>query len=118
MIPATVQIVARLRPTDTPAAWLQMSTATIYAHSYATANNDVSGVIGGYEEGVPGYWAFSVDIAQAWGLVYTELETVTSLATAVRYAAWGVAVRDSADRDGMTLTFTAEAWQAFVRTLR
>jgi uncharacterized protein len=49
-----------------PAAWLQMSTATIYAHTYGAANDDVTGVIGGSEEGVPGYWAFSVDIAQAW----------------------------------------------------
>jgi Domain of unknown function (DUF397) len=30
----------------------------------------------------------------------------------------GVAVRDSADRDGGTLTFTAEAWQAFTSALR
>jgi hypothetical protein len=29
-----------------------------------------------------------------------------------------VAVRDSADRDGMTLTFTADAWQAFLSTIR
>ncbi|TVZ02312.1 DUF1731 domain-containing protein [Trebonia kvetii] len=49
-----------------PRAWLQMSTATIYAHTSGPPNDDVTGVIGGQEEGVPGYWAFSVDIAQAW----------------------------------------------------
>jgi NAD dependent epimerase/dehydratase family enzyme len=43
-----------------------MSTATIYAHTCGTANDDVTGVIGGSEGDVPGYWAFSVDIAQAW----------------------------------------------------
>jgi NAD dependent epimerase/dehydratase family len=52
-------IAAAARP---PAAWLQMSTATIYAHTYGAANDDVTGVIGGSEEGVPGFWAFSVDI--------------------------------------------------------
>ncbi len=30
-----------------PRAWLQMSTATIYAHTHGTANDDVTGVIGG-----------------------------------------------------------------------
>jgi NAD dependent epimerase/dehydratase family enzyme len=56
-------IAAASRP---PRAWLQMSTATIYAHTYGPPNDDVTGEIGGWEEGVPGYWAFSVDIAQAW----------------------------------------------------
>jgi uncharacterized protein (TIGR01777 family) len=56
-------IAAASRP---PRAWLQMSTATIYAHTHGAPNDDVSGVIGGSEDGVPGYWAFSVDIARAW----------------------------------------------------
>jgi Domain of unknown function (DUF397) len=30
----------------------------------------------------------------------------------------GVAVRDTTDRDGMTLQFTAAAWQEFTRRLR
>jgi Domain of unknown function (DUF397) len=29
-----------------------------------------------------------------------------------------VAVRDTTDRDGITLNFTAEAWQQFTRRLR
>jgi hypothetical protein len=33
-------------------------------------------------------------------------------------AAEGVAVRDTTDREGGTLTFTAEAWQAFLGRLR
>ena len=56
-------IAAARRP---PRAWLQMSTATIYAHTHGAPNDEVTGVIGGSEAGVPGYWAFSVDIAQAW----------------------------------------------------
>ena len=76
-------IAAAARP---PAAWLQMSTATIYAHSYATANNDISGVIGGYEEGVPGYWAFSVDIAQAWERELDEADVPATRKVALRAA--------------------------------
>ena len=30
----------------------------------------------------------------------------------------GVAVRDTTDRDGVTLVFTAESWQEFTRRLR
>jgi hypothetical protein len=30
----------------------------------------------------------------------------------------GVAVRDTKDRDGATLTFTTAAWQAFTKSLR
>jgi hypothetical protein len=30
----------------------------------------------------------------------------------------GVAVRDTTDRDGMTLQFTADTWQEFARRLR
>jgi hypothetical protein len=33
-------------------------------------------------------------------------------------AANGVAVRDTTDRDGVTLQFTAQAWQEFTRRLR
>src|ERR1700689_3316097 len=43
-----------------PRAWLQMSTATIYAHTIGAPHDDVTGEIGGSEDGVPGYWAFSV----------------------------------------------------------
>ena len=33
-------------------------------------------------------------------------------------SAEGVAVRDTTDRDGITLEFSAEAWQRFTRRLR
>jgi Domain of unknown function (DUF397) len=33
-------------------------------------------------------------------------------------SAEGVAVRDTTDRDGITLQFTAAAWQEFARRLR
>jgi hypothetical protein len=49
-----------------PRVWLQMSTATVYAHRFDAANDEASGVIGGGEAGVPGYWAYSVRIARNW----------------------------------------------------
>jgi uncharacterized protein (TIGR01777 family) len=69
-----------------PRAWLQMSTATIYAHTYGTANDDVTGVIGGSEKGVPGYWAFGVDIAQAWERELDEADVPATRKVALRAA--------------------------------
>ena len=69
-----------------PRAWLQMSTATIYAHTHGSANDDVTGVIGGFEEGVPGYWAFSVDIAQAWERELDEAKVPATRKVALRAA--------------------------------
>jgi uncharacterized protein len=48
-----------------PRLWLQASTATIYAHTYGTPN-DEGGVIGGAEPDVPDTWRFSIDVARAW----------------------------------------------------
>jgi hypothetical protein len=76
-------IAAASRP---PRAWLQMSTATIYAHTYGAPNDDVTGVIGGSEEGVPGYWAFSVDIAQAWERELDAAEVPLTRKVALRAA--------------------------------
>jgi hypothetical protein len=37
----------------------------------------------------------------------------------VEVASWdGVAVRDTTDRDGVTLTFSADAWARFTASLR
>lgn len=49
-----------------PRVWLQMSTATIYAHTFGASNDEASGVIGGDEPGAPAYWKESIEIAQAW----------------------------------------------------
>ena len=49
-----------------PRVWLQMSTATIYAHRFDAPNDEATGVLGGHEPGVPDYWAFSVRIARSW----------------------------------------------------
>lgn len=49
-----------------PKVWLQMSTATIYAHRTDAANDEFTGIIGGSEEGVPESWRFSIDVATQW----------------------------------------------------
>lgn len=61
-----------------PPVWLQMSTATIYAHRFDAPNDEATGIIGGDEPDVPGYWAFSVKIAKAWE---AELEAAGTPAT-------------------------------------
>ncbi|MEV4316247.1 TIGR01777 family oxidoreductase [Actinocrispum sp. NPDC049592] len=57
-----------------PSVWLQMSTATIYAHRFDAPNDEATGIIGGHEPDVPAYWAYSVDIAKAWE--HTQEEAV------------------------------------------
>ena len=56
-------IAASPRP---PRVWLQMSTATIYAHRYDAPNDEKTGQIGGDEPGVPETWRFSIDVARSW----------------------------------------------------
>ncbi|MDQ6800339.1 MAG: DUF1731 domain-containing protein [Acidobacteriota bacterium] len=48
-----------------PRLWLQMSTATIYAHRF-DAPNDEDGMLGGSEADAPETWRFSIDVARAW----------------------------------------------------
>ncbi len=49
-----------------PRVWLQMSTATIYAHRFDAANDDVDGIVGGDERDLPDAWRFSLDVARRW----------------------------------------------------
>ena len=49
-----------------PRVWLQMSTATIYAHRYDAANDETTGIIGGAEPDAPDTWRFSLDVAASW----------------------------------------------------
>lgn len=58
-----------------PAVWLQMSTATIYAHRYDAPNDEPTGVIGGSEPDAPAKWGFSIDVATAWERALHEAET-------------------------------------------
>ncbi|MCX3060517.1 TIGR01777 family oxidoreductase [Streptomyces beihaiensis] len=76
-------VAAAARP---PALWLQMSTATIYAHRTDAANDEENGVMGGTEPGVPDYWAYSVDIARQWERAQEEADTPRTRKVALRAA--------------------------------
>lgn len=54
------------RASRPPTVWLQMSTATIYAHRRDAPNDEPSGRIGGDEPDAPASWRWSIDIARAW----------------------------------------------------
>jgi uncharacterized protein (TIGR01777 family) len=58
-----------------PEAWLQASTATIYADRYDAPNDELTGEIGGNEPGVPETWRFSIGVAKAWERAAAEFPT-------------------------------------------
>ncbi len=74
------------RASRPPRAWLQMSTATIYAHRLDAANDEATGVLGGSEPGVPAYWAVSVGIARAWEQAQADAATPRTRKVALRSA--------------------------------
>ncbi|MFG1677556.1 TIGR01777 family oxidoreductase [Micromonospora sp. NPDC049282] len=69
-----------------PKLWMQMSTATIYAHRFDGANDEHDGRIGGDERGVPGYWAYSVEIARNWEAAQERAATPHTRKVALRSA--------------------------------
>jgi uncharacterized protein (TIGR01777 family) len=69
-----------------PKVWLQMSTATIYAHRFDAANDEHSGRIGGGEPDVPAYWAYSVEIARNWEAAQDRAATPGTRKVALRSA--------------------------------
>ncbi|GAB3660661.1 epimerase [Glycomyces tarimensis] len=87
-----------------PSVWLQMSTATVYAHRFDAANDEASGVIGGDEPDVPDYWAFSVHIARSWERALDRAETPRTRKVAMR-----AAMVMSPDRGGV---FDVLSWLA------
>ncbi|WNG58119.1 TIGR01777 family protein [Archangium gephyra] len=69
-----------------PRVWLQMSTATLYAHRFDAANDEVSGVLGGDEPDAPAYWKRSVEIARAWERAQEEAMTPQTRKVVLRTA--------------------------------
>jgi uncharacterized protein (TIGR01777 family) len=69
-----------------PRVWLQMSTATIYSDRRDAPNDEATGVIGGNEPGVPGYWEFSVRIARRWEAAQLETDLPHTRRVALRSA--------------------------------
>lgn len=76
-------IAAAARP---PKVWLQMSTATIYAHRFDAPNDEVTGVLGGAEPDVPRYWDYSVEIARRWEAEQERADTPATRTVALRTA--------------------------------
>jgi uncharacterized protein len=79
-----------------PRLWLQMSTATIYAHRFDAGNDETTGIIGGNEADVPDYWGFSVKIARDWEQTQREASTPHTRQVALRSS-----MVMSPDRDGI-----------------
>jgi NAD dependent epimerase/dehydratase family enzyme len=106
-------IAAATRP---PRVWLQMSTATIYAHTSGApndqandqpnnqANDEATGVLGGAEPAVPRYWAYSVKIATSWERAQRLAPTPHTRRVALR-----AAIVMSPDRGG---AFDVLSWMA------
>jgi uncharacterized protein len=69
-----------------PPVWLQASTATIYAHRYDAANDEMSGIIGGAEPDAPRSWDFSIEVARAWEQTFSEATTPRTRKIALRSA--------------------------------
>jgi uncharacterized protein (TIGR01777 family) len=67
-----------------PRVWLQMSTATIYAHRLDAPNDEVTGIIGGAEPDVPRYWDYSVEIARRWEAEQERADTPATRKVALR----------------------------------
>jgi uncharacterized protein (TIGR01777 family) len=86
-------IAAAKRP---PRVWLQMSTATIYAHRFDAPNDEATGIIGGNEPDVPAYWKRSIDIAVAWEATLDAAPTPHTRRVALR-----TAMMMSPDREGI-----------------
>ena len=69
-----------------PAAWLQASTATLYAHRFDAANDEATGIVGGAEPGAPDTWRFSIRVATAWERALDEARTPRTRRVALRSA--------------------------------
>lgn len=74
------------RAVHPPRAWLQASTATIYAHRYDAPNDDVTGITGGSEPGMPDTWRFSIDVARSWERAVKESATPSTRKVMLRAA--------------------------------
>jgi uncharacterized protein len=71
--------------TAPPRLWLQMSTATIYGHTYGPANTEDT-AIGIDEPGASKRWQFSVEIAKAWEGALFDSDTPNTRKVALRAA--------------------------------
>lgn len=85
-----------------PRAWLQASTATIYAHCHDAPNDEATGIIGGNEPDVPDTWRFSIEVARAWEKACNEADTQRTRRVLMRSA-----MTMSPDRGGIFDTLSS-----------
>lgn len=71
---------------EPPRAWLQSSTATIYAHRFDAANDEWTGQLGGDEPDAPSTWRFSIEVARAWEAAFQECSTAHTRKVLMRSA--------------------------------
>src|SRR5229473_8211788 len=71
---------------EPPKVWMNASTATIYTHLTDRPMDDVDGVIGGDEPGLPSTWRFSYDVATSWEKAFFEASTPRTRKVALRSA--------------------------------
>lgn len=69
-----------------PRTWLQMSTATIYAHRFDAPNDEATGRIGGAEPDAPRTWRASIEIARSWEAELCAAHTPQTRRVALRSA--------------------------------
>jgi uncharacterized protein (TIGR01777 family) len=74
------------RSSQPPKVWMNASTATIYTHLTDRPMDDVDGVIGGNEPGLPSSWRFSSDVATSWEEAFFEAGTPRTRKVALRSA--------------------------------
>ena len=74
------------RTSEPPKLWMNASTATIYTHVTDRPMDDIDGVIGGNEAGIPSTWRFSYDVATSWERAFFEAETPHTRKVALRSA--------------------------------
>ena len=79
-----------------PELWLQAGTATIYAHRYDAANDELTGILGGQEDQVPNTWQFSTDVAQSWEAAVNKFNLPHTRTVIMR-----AAMSMSPDKDGV-----------------
>lgn len=69
-----------------PPLWLQMGTATIYAHRFDAPNDEATGRIGGDEPDAPETWRFSIGVAKAWEQALAEVHAPDTRKVVLRSA--------------------------------
>lgn len=74
------------RAAKPPRIWLQMSTATLYAHSFDRPNDEHTGIWGGDEPDAPASWRFSIEIARAWEAAQNQAHTPATRRVQLRAA--------------------------------